>query len=79
MRKRQIMAAANDEAIPCSEPLGPKQQEAIDGPDCGPDMKNFTCNSCGNTFPDTRLYFYEVVSNRCLWCTKFPKERTNKR
>ena len=29
-------------------------------------------------FPDTRLYFYEVVSNKCLWCSKFPKAKNER-
>ena len=73
MRKRQIMQAANDESRPLSEPLGVKQQQAADGPDSGPDMQYFVCTSCNQRYLDTRLYFFEVVSSRCLWCTKFPK------
>ena len=63
MRKRAIMKAANDE-------LGPEE-------DLYP-MKTFVCSSCNTTFPDTRLYFYEIVSNKCMWCSKFPKVKNDR-
>lgn len=62
MRKRAIMKAANDELVP----------------DDAYPMKTFVCSSCNTKFPDTRLYFYEVVSNKCLWCSKFPKAKNER-
>lgn len=64
MRKRAIMKAANDDLKP-DEDVYP--------------MKTFVCSSCNTTFPDTRLYFYEIVSNRCLWCSKFPKAKDERK
>jgi hypothetical protein len=64
MRKRAIMKAANDEVVV---------------EDFGPEMKTFICSSCNHRFPDTGLYFYEIVSNRCLWCTKFPKAKNERK
>jgi hypothetical protein len=57
----------------CSEPLGPAQTIAVEGPDCGPEMFTYVCTGCNQKFPDTGLYFYGVSSTRCIWCTKFPK------
>jgi len=64
MRKRAIMKAANDEVVV---------------EDFGPEMKTFICSSCNHRFPDTGLYFYEIVSNRCLWCSKFPKAKNERK
>ena len=72
MRKRQIMAAANDAGHPITDTLGPKQQQALDGP-LGPSMSYFECVACKKRFMDTSLYFFEVKSSKCLWCSKFPK------
>ena len=39
------------------------------------EMKLFTCKSCNKKFPDTGSYFYGKKSEKCLWCTKFPKSK----
>jgi hypothetical protein len=57
-----------------SDVLGPKQQEAVDGPD-GPPMYTFVCATCEKQYPDTNRYFYGIESTRCMWCTKFPKKQ----
>jgi hypothetical protein len=58
------------EAKPISEPLGPKQEEALLGP---VDMVYFVCSGCNRKYLDTGLYFFNKQSVKCLWCTKFPK------
>jgi len=60
----------------CSEALGPLQQQALDGPDSGPEMTTYVCKGCNQKFPDTGLYFYGVSSTRCIWCAKFPKVKS---
>lgn len=39
------------------------------------EMKLFTCKACSKKFPDTGLYFYGKKSEKCMWCTKFPKSK----
>ena len=64
------------EAKPISGELEPKQKIAADGPDSGPEMLTFICAGCNQKFPDTGLYFYDVSSTKCIWCTKFPKVKS---
>ena len=52
--------------------LGPRQQQFVDGPN-GPPMTTYICSGCSQKFPDTGSYFYGRPSQRCIWCTKFPK------
>ena len=40
----------------------------------GPEMKKFTCTACNKEFPDTKLYFFDIPSKKCIYCTKFPKK-----
>jgi hypothetical protein len=61
---------------PITGKLGPKQQEALDGPNA--DMKLFTCATCKQKYVDMALYFYGRISTKCLWCTKFPDRQTSK-
>ena len=63
------------EPQPVAIELGPKQQEAADGPvdQFGPDMLTFECKGCGGRFADTGSYFYDTASTHCVWCRKFPK------
>ena len=63
-------------ARPLSTVLGPKQQQAVDGP-YGPPMQTYICQSCEKQYPDTGLYFYGKSSVKCIWCTKFPKAKTH--
>lgn len=37
------------------------------------EMKLFTCKVCSKKFPDMGSYFYGKKSEKCMWCTKFPK------
>lgn len=62
---------------PITGELGPKQQEAVNGPvdQFGPDMLTYECKGCGGKFADLGLYFYGISSTRCIWCAKFPKEK----
>jgi hypothetical protein len=57
-----------------SDTLGLKQQQAVDGPN-GPAMKQFTCAVCEQRYFDTKYYFYDVESTRCLWCIKYGKSK----
>lgn len=63
------------EAAPVTGELGPKQQEAVAGPDdnYGPDMVQFSCTICNNRFFDMKHYFYGIASTKCLWCEKYKK------
>jgi hypothetical protein len=38
-------------------------------------MTMFTCKSCKQKFPDTGSYFFGKKSEKCIWCTKFPKRK----
>ena len=37
-------------------------------------MKKFKCKNCSTEYFDTKLYFYGTKSDKCMWCTKFPKK-----
>ncbi len=65
------------QAQPVAGELGPKQQQAVDGPvdPFGPEMSTYECKGCGGRFADTGLYFYDVASTHCIWCRKFPKAK----
>lgn len=65
------------ETRPVTGELGPKQQEAVAGPadQIGPEMSTYVCSSCNQQYPDIGLYFYDVGSVKCIWCTKFPKAK----
>lgn len=43
------------------------------------EMKIFTCKACKKKFPDMNLYFYGNVSEKCMWCRKFPSRNLSKR
>jgi hypothetical protein len=61
------------EPRPLSTELGEKQAffaEGISAP-----MSYFVCKSCKNKFLDSNLYFYDIKSVTCLWCTKFPRRK----
>lgn len=60
------------DATPVTGELGPKQREAVDGPD-GPPIRQFVCVACENKFFDMQHYFNGVESTRCLWCNKYKK------
>jgi hypothetical protein len=60
------------EARPLSTTLGEKQQLFADGPS---NMSYFICKSCNNKFLDCNLYYNDVKSTTCLWCTKFPRRK----
>jgi len=38
-------------------------------------MSTYICVVCGTKYFDTNLYFYGKESTKCLWCTKFPKQK----
>lgn len=42
------------------------------------EMKVFTCKACKKKFPDMNLYFYGNVSEKCMWCRKFPSRNNPK-
>jgi hypothetical protein len=42
------------------------------------DMEKYVCEGCGAKYFDTGLYFYGKPSVKCLWCTKFPKQKERK-
>ena len=46
-----------------------KNEDCVDYP-----MEKFKCKVCEKEYFDTNLYFYDVRSTKCLWCTKFPKK-----
>ena len=62
----------NLEAAPVTGELGPKQQEALAGPD-GPPIEQFVCSVCNTKHYDMKHYFYGVASTKCLWCEKYGK------
>ena len=66
---------------PVEGELGPKQQEAIDGPvdQFGPEMLTYECKGCGGRFADLGLYFRGVSSTKCIWCSKFPKAKNERK
>jgi hypothetical protein len=66
---------------PVEGELGPKQQEAIDGPvdQFGPEMLTYECKGCGGRFADLGLYFRGVSSTKCTWCSKFPKAKNERK
>ena len=61
--------------------LGPKQTEAVNGPvdSYGPEMLTYECKGCGGRFADVGLYFRDVSSVRCTWCSKFPKAKNERK
>ena len=36
-------------------------------------MTTYVCKGCERKLFDTNLYFYGTKSEKCLWCSKFPK------
>jgi hypothetical protein len=65
-------------AQPITGELGPKQQQAVDGP-VDSEMLTFNCQGCGGRFFDVGHYFYGVNSVRCTWCSKFPKAKNERK
>jgi len=63
---------------PVAGELGPKQQEAVDGP-VDVEMQTFQCQGCSGRFFDVGHYFYGVSSVRCTWCSKFPKAKNERK
>lgn len=45
----------------------------------GPEMKNFKCTNCGDTYPDWQKYFYDTAGKRCIACMKNPKRLQKQR
>jgi len=45
----------------------------------GPEMKLFRCVNCEGTYADTKLYFHDTPSTKCIACTKFPDRLKKKR
>lgn len=43
------------------------------------EMKTFKCVNCEKTYVDSKLYFYDTPSKKCIWCTKFPDRLKKKR
>lgn len=39
-----------------------------------PELKKFICKVCKTQYFDTKLYFFGNKSEKCLWCTKYPKK-----
>jgi len=66
---------------PVTGELEQKQQQAVDGPvdQNEPEMLIFECKGCSQRFPDTGHYFYGVSSVRCIWCSKFPKDKNERK
>jgi hypothetical protein len=69
------------EPQPVASELGPKQQEAVDGPidQIEVEMLTYECKGCGGRFADVGLYFRGVSSVRCTWCSKFPKAKNERK
>jgi hypothetical protein len=69
------------QSAPVTDDLGPKQQEAVNGPvDHNEiEMLTYKCSGCGGQFPDMGHYFYGVGSTRCIWCAKFPKVKNERK
>ena len=40
-------------------------------------LKTFVCPGCKQKYCDTKLYFYDIKSEKCIWCTKYPKKKSN--
>lgn len=59
---------------PVTDELGPQQTAAIVGPD-GPTIEQFVCSVCDQKHYDINHYFYGVDSTRCMWCTKYNKQK----
>ena len=38
-------------------------------------MSTYVCAGCNTKYFDMNLYFYDTVSIKCMWCTKFPKQK----
>jgi|LakMenEpi03Aug12_release.lakeMendotaPanAssembly.Ray.scaffolds.fasta_scaffold182642_3 hypothetical protein len=57
-----------------SHELGPKQLEAVNGPEEA-EISTYQCQACGGKFVDLGLYFYGTSSTKCIWCSKFPKAK----
>lgn len=44
-----------------------------------PEMLTYECRGCGGSFADVGLYFYGTSSTRCIWCSKFPKAKNERK
>jgi len=69
------------EPQPVTGELEPKQLEAVNGPvdSNEPEMLTYECKGCGGRFADLGLYFRGVSSTRCIWCSKFPKAKNERK
>jgi len=38
-------------------------------------MHIYICQGCQRQLYDMDLYFYGTASTKCLWCSKFPKQK----
>jgi len=66
------------ETQPVTGELGPKQIEAAEGP-VDEEMLTYKCSGCDGRFFDVGHYFYGVNSTRCIWCSKFPKAKNERK
>ena len=69
------------EPQPVASELGPKQLEAVNGPvdQNEPEMLTYEGKGCDGRFADLGLYFYGVGSTKCIWCSKFPKAKNERK
>ena len=52
-----------------------KNQKASKESELDIPMSTYVCTGCGRKLFDMNLYFYGKESTKCLWCTKFPKQK----
>lgn len=69
------------EPQPVTGELGPRQEQALNGPvdQNEPEMLTYECKGCGGRFADLGLYFYGISSTKCIWCSKFPKAKNERK
>ena len=56
-----------------------EKQNLVAEEDFGPEITYFVCDSCAKQYYDINNYFYGTKSARCLWCTKFPKAKNERK
>jgi|688.fasta_scaffold937509_2 hypothetical protein len=59
---------------PLSTELGEKQSFFAEG--ISVPMSYFICKNCNTKFLDCSLYFNNIKSTMCMWCSKFPTKNS---
>ena len=68
--KPQRESISKENFLELSETVKSQKSLELDVP-----MSTYVCAGCNTKYFDMNLYFYDTVSIKCMWCTKYPKKK----